>query len=369
MNLTEPEWIVMREKVIPLFEKKHKIAVEAVQVEPSDLPLLLEAMKKAGNMQIDLFSQDNMQLSLLTKNKLVEDLSAYENIIPRRVPRALISSLKTGDRLYFLPYRPNVQITYYNKEKFDKYGLKPPRDWDQLLVVAKKFKQKEKTGRVLFQAGGGAPTAIQLYEWIVSAGGDPFRLNDRGCVRTFTFLRKLWPYLSPDSKRAKTDTANEHIANGSVYLAQNWALGAAVLFKDQETKPIRTHAGFRGPRRQVHVIGGEVLGIPKGTRKKTQALAFIKHLQSREVQEIFVKELGWLPIRTDAYAHAAPRMKPYYNSVMKAMEKGISAKRSVYWNEYEKLANEAFVKIVLNGEPAKRTLDILARKIAKYKDR
>ncbi len=365
MSLSESEWTVMREKVIPLFEKNHKIAVEAVQVEASDLPLLLEAMKKAGNMQIDLFAQDNMQLFLLTNNKLVEDLSAYENIIPRRVPRALVSGLKTGDRLYFMPYRPDVRITYYNKEKFDKYGLKPPRNWDQLLAVAMKFKQKEKAGKVIFQASGGMPTAVQMYEWIVSAGGDPFRLNDRGCVRTFTFLQKLWPYLSPDSKHAKSDNTNDYLSRGSAYLAQNWALNGYSLFVGQEKEQIKTYEGFRGPRKQVHVIGGQVLGIPKGTRKKTQALAFIKHLQSREVQEIFVKEMGWPSLRTDAYSHAEPGMKAYYNSASRAMERGIFPKRSAYWNEYEKLVNEAFVKIVLNGEPVKQTLDILAKKISR----
>lgn len=60
MSLTEDEWKVMREKVIPAFEKKEKIAVEAVQVEASDLPQLLEAMDRAGSMQIDLFAQDNI---------------------------------------------------------------------------------------------------------------------------------------------------------------------------------------------------------------------------------------------------------------------------------------------------------------------
>jgi trehalose transport system substrate-binding protein len=366
MSLTEDEWKVMREKVIPAFEKKEKIAVEAVQVEASDLPQLLEAMDRAGSMQIDLFAQDNMQLALLTSKNLVEDLSTYEKMIPRSVPGALVSNLRTGDRLYFMPYRPNVQITYYNKEKFDKYGLKPPRNWDELLAVAKKFKQKEKTGKVLFQAWGGSPTATQLYEWIVSAGGDPFKFNDRGCVRTFTFLQKLWPYMSPDSRRAKFDTTNEYLARESAYLAQNWPFGVRVLVKDFGKKNIRTYSGFRGPRRYAHVIGGEVLGIPKGTRKKQQALLFIKHLQSKEIQETLVSELGWPSIRTDAYAQVEPWMKPHYDSVMKAMRAGVFRKNVPYWNQYEKLANEAFIKIVVRGEPVKQTLNAYAKQMAEH---
>lgn len=366
MSLTEDEWKVMREKVIPAFEKKEKIAVEAVQVEASDLPQLLEAMDRAGSMQIDLFAQDNMQLALLTSKNLVEDLSTYEKMIPRSVPRALVSNLRTGDRLYFMPYRPNVQITYYNKAKFDKYGLKPPRNWDELLAVAKKFKQKEKTGKVLFQAWGGSPTATQLYEWIVSAGGDPFKFNDRGCVRTFIFLQKLWPYLSPDSRKARFETANEYLERDSAYLSQNWSSGFSQFVKNKEKSYIKTYSGFRGPRRYAHVIGGEVLGIPKGTRKTQQALLFIKHLQSKEIQEIFVSELGWLSIRTDAYSQADPRMKPHYGSVMKAMQSGVLRRNSANWGEYEKLINEAFVKIAVRGEPVRPTLNEYAKKMAEH---
>ncbi len=365
MSLSEDEWKVMREKVIPAFEKKEKIAVEAVQVEASDLPLLLEAMDRAGSMQIDLFAQDNMQLAVLTDRNLVEDLSTYENIIPASVPRALVSNLRTGDRLYFMPYRPNVQITYYNKAKFDKYGIKPPRDWNELLAVAKKFKQKEKTGKVLFQAWGGAPTATQVYEWVVSAGGDPFKFNDRGCVRTFAFLQKLWPYLSLDSRRAKFDTTNEYLDKGSAYLAQNWASGINT-FRDQGKDRIITYPGFRGPRKHAHVIGGEVLGIPKGTAKKQQALAFIKHLQSKEIQELLVSELGWPSIRTDAYTRVEPWMKPHYDSVNQAMRHGIYRKNAAYWNEYEKLVNEAFVSIVIRGEPVKPALNRYAKKMAEH---
>ena len=361
MNLSEAEWTVMREKVVPAFEKKTKIAVEAVQVDPSDLSQLLEAMKKAGNMQIDLFAQNDMQLFLLTDKKLVEDLSTYERMIPRQVPKALVSGLRSGDRLYFFPYHPDVKIVYYNKKKFDKYGLKLPRTWNELLAAAKKFKKKEKTGRVLFQAGGGTDTAAELYEWIVSAGGDPFKFNDRGCVRTFTFLQKLWPYLSPDSKQAKFDNTNGYLAGKSSYLAKNWSFGGNMHVKDSSKNEIKTYSGFSGPRRKVFVIGGEVLGIPKGSRNKTQALAFIKHLQSKEIQELLVRELGWPPVRTDAYARIDPRMKIQYNSAMKAMEKGIYIKNVRYWNDFERLINEAFVKIVIKREPVKKTLKLYKR--------
>ena len=39
-----------------------------------------------------------------------------------------------GGQRYFVPFRPNVQIAYYNADKFAEYGLQPPRTWPELLV-------------------------------------------------------------------------------------------------------------------------------------------------------------------------------------------------------------------------------------------
>ena len=49
--------------------------------------------------------------------------------------------------IYFLPYRPNVQIAYYHITKFAAYGMQPPRTWDELLAVAQHFKSEEECAR------------------------------------------------------------------------------------------------------------------------------------------------------------------------------------------------------------------------------
>jgi len=191
MSLAESEWKVFRKEIFPAFEKKHSCRIYATQIEAGDLPQILEAMHRSGKVRIDVFAQDNMQLSLLVSHGLVEELSAYEERIPGVVPRNLIEACKFQNILYFMPYRPNVQIVYYNKKKFSEYGLHPPRNWSELLQVAKTFKEQEGVGRVLLKAYGGAPTTTQIYEFIVSAGGDPLTLNDEGCLRTFQLLQKL----------------------------------------------------------------------------------------------------------------------------------------------------------------------------------
>ena len=368
MSLTEEEWKVMREDIFPKFEEDYNCKIESYEVAAGDLPKKLESMAKAGKMEIDVFAQDNMQLAILVQKGLVEDLSAYESMIPDEVIDALIEAGRFDGKLYFMPYRPNVQITYYNEAKFKEYGLSPPTNWDELLNVAKTFKEKEGVGRVLLKGAGGAPTTCQMYEFIVSAGGDPLEFNDEGCIRTFEYLQKLWPYLSPDSKTAKWDTTNTYIAQESAYLAQNWPFGVPIIVKDYGKTEVKTYHGFSGPVREAHVIGGEVLGIPKGSPHKELALKFIEYMQSKEVQEILASKLAWPSIRTDATGKVEDWMKPYYESILEAMKYGIFRKNVPYWTEFDKLFNDAFEEIVINGKPVKETLDRYHDEMEKVKE-
>ena len=369
--LSEAEWKVMKEDIWPMFQRRYGIKVAAYTVEATDLGKVLKGMVKAGRVEIDVFCQDNMRLAELVDLGVVEDLSRYRGQIPENVLPALVEAGVFSNKLYFMPYRPNVQIVYYNPLKFEKYKLNPPKNWDELLEVAKRFHAQEGMGRILFKASGGAPTTAQLYEWIASAGGDPFSFNDKGCVATFEFLQELWSYCHPDSKKAKWDTTNEFIAKEVAYIGQNWPFGVPIIVKDWNKKWLKTYGGWEGPEKEVHIIGGEVVGIPKGSPNKRLALKYISFLHSKEVQEILMAKLAWPSIRDDASGKVEGWLVPHFESVTEALKHGIFRKNVSYWSEFDGLLNDAFTRIVIKGEKVKPVLDEYSRKmqetIGKYK--
>jgi len=368
-SLTESEWQVIRKEVLKPFQNKYGCKVEAIQVSQENLPKLLEALRLGGKMNIDVFGQDNMQLAILVKRRLVQDLSSEEKEIPKEVVPALVEAGRFNGRLYFMPYRPNVQIVYYNTDKFREYALKPPRTWDELYHVAKVFYEHEGIGRVLIKGAGGIATTTQMYEFIVSAGGNPLTFNDQGNIDTFTFVQDLWKYVAPDSKRAKYDTSNDYLAREAAYIMQNWPFGYRLLVKDYGKTNIMLYGGFAGPVRQAHVIGGEVLGIPVGAPNRHLALAFIHYMQSREVQEKLVSNLGWPSIRTDAYGQVPDWMKPQFEAVREALRYGVFRTNVPYWTEFNKLFNEAFVRIVINHTSVKSTLNDYHQRMESVKKR
>ncbi len=356
MNLTEEEWSVFREQVFPKFEDRYGTPIRSYQISSGQLDTKLEALSEAGKSEIDVFAQDNMSLAALVNKKLVLDLSEHMTQIPSEVFPNLIDAAKFDGRLLFMPFRPNVQIVYFNSEAFQQYGLDVPKTWDELMAVAKVFKEKEGVGRVVFKGYGGNPTATQVYEFVLQAGGDPYAFDDEGCVRAFTFLQKLGPYLSPESQRAKWDSVNEILARQDGHLAQNWPFGVSILIKDYGLDFIETYSGWAGPAGERHVIGGDVLGIPRTAKFKDEALDFIYFLQSQEVQEILVRELGWPSIREDAYAEVADWQKPHFEAIQQALRKGIFRENIVWWPAYKKYVARAFQDIVMEGKDVRDTL-------------
>jgi trehalose transport system substrate-binding protein len=355
--LGQAEWKVMREEVIPPFEKAENCVVRSINVESGEMGRKLHALKQGGAMDVDVIGQDNMALWLLVQQDLMEDLTPYEASIPPETIDALVDVGRFDGKLYFMPYRPNVEITYYNESYLGKYGMKPPQDWDELMATARTLHEKEGVGRVAIKADGTAGATVHYFDFVNAAGGDPLKLNDAGSQRAFTYLKELWPHLSPESRRADFNTMNQFLAMESVYLGQNWPFGIEVIVNQGEKKDVKAYHGWRGPVREAHTLGGEVLGIPKGAPHKALALKFVGHMQSRATQTMLVRKLAWPPMREDAYAEVPTWQKPYFEAVKEALAHAVARPNVPYWEDFDKAINLAAREIFLDRADVKATLD------------
>jgi trehalose transport system substrate-binding protein len=356
MGLAESEWRVVREVVLAPFEAQSGVHVVPVQMEAADLVRQLDAQVQAGAVSIDLFTQDNNQLAPLVAKGLVEDLSPYADLIPAETPQALRPVLEFDGHLYFLPYRPNVQITYWLEQHFARYGLAPPRTWDELLAVARTLDEREKFGRVVVQGVPGGPLGVVVTEFLWQGGGDPLDLTAPGSMQAFEFMQQLEPYLSPVYQTAKFDTINTYLASETAYLGQNWPFGVDVIVKQYRKQGVGAYSGWSGPAGELRVLGGEVIGIPKGTPRREQALQFARFLMSRPVQETLVQRLAWPPMRDDAFGAVADWQQPYFTAVQDALRKTRARPNVVYWGEVERILSDAFRDVATNKQPVQPTL-------------
>lgn len=359
ISLAEEETATIQ-GLLSQFEEDTGATVELTAVSSADLPPKLEVEVGAGEPTIHLFAQDNLALAILVQNNLVEDLSDVE--LPDGVIESMIPE-RFDDKQYFLPFRPNVRIAYANRDRLSAADAEPPKTVEELRTVAQALQTEAGSGKVTLSLAEGDPAAVTISEWIVSYGGNPLILNDAGSVAAFEFLQGMWRdgLLARESLLGKFDTEVDYLQGETAWLAQNWPFTSAELLAQDLLSKFEVYEGWEGPERGAHVIGGDVLGIPRGVsgEQKEAALGLAQFLMSKEAQETLAAENAWPSIRTDAYANVPEEQQSTFTAIQNALEDGWYRPNVVYWSDVSEQMNAAVRRIIVDGEPAKATLDEL----------
>jgi len=93
-----------------------------------------------------------------------------------------IQALTIGGKLYGVPYNTNVRVLLYRKDLFQKYGLNPPKTWDELLQSGATISAKESgvAGIGLTTKNGSVRTFQEFISWFfqVNGGENPVKYDD-----------------------------------------------------------------------------------------------------------------------------------------------------------------------------------------------
>jgi trehalose transport system substrate-binding protein len=312
----------------------------------------LDRMVREDNMKWDLVAADNNMLGVLGGKCLVQDLERYsrtQDLMPSMLIPSLsgLYSYKGSRQVLFAPYRANVMVAFYNKRKFDSLDLNPPRDWTELLNVARVLKEHDGVGRVAIQGYPGKPTGVTAFEFVSAAGGSPLTLNGQPSLDAFQFLKELEPYLARDYSRIRFDTANRALILDRVDLVVNWTFGIKVVIEQANKQDIDVYPGWSGPAGQVQVLGGDVLAIPRGAPNSDKAAKLIQLLMSSEVQQKLLERLRWPPVRYDAYNGLPPHVQQMFdNAVLPALRHAQLRPTNPQWTLAEKELDGAFDALV-----------------------
>ncbi len=364
MSLAEEEQDAVR-ALLARFERETGARVTLVSVAAADLPDKLRVDVGAGRPTIDLFAQDNLGLRALVDDRLVEDLS--DVALPPEVTARLVPPRFDG-RQYFLPFRPNVQVTYANRDRFARAGAAPPRTVEELRAVARVLKAAGRgTGKVTLPLDAGAGAAVTVAEWVVAFGGDPLVLDGPGAVAALEALQDLWRegLLARESLLAKFDTQVDFLQGETAWLAPNWPFTSTVFAEQDILDRFIVYEGWRGPVRAAHVIGGDVLGIPRGVtgRRREGAVALARFLMGREAQQRLVERNAWPAIREDAYAAVPAALAETFAAIRRALADGFYRPAVPYWPDVTDAMNEAIRRCLERGEPVRPVLAALGARV------
>ena len=251
-----------------------------------------------------------------------------------------------------------------NESRFEEASATPPTTVDEFVSTAQALKDSAGQPKVVLQleASSGA-AAVTVSEWIVAHGGDPLVLNDQGSVDAFTTLQGLWQdeLLAEESLQSKFDTDVDYLRGETAWMAQNWPFTSATFADQGILEEFTVYEGWAGPTQPAHVVGGEVLGIPKGVsgEEREAAVALAQFLMSQEAQEILVARNAWPSVRDDALGDVPEEQQETFDAIQTALQNAWYRPNVVYWADVDEAINAGVQAILVDGEDVQSTLDEL----------
>jgi len=167
--------------------------------------------------------------------------------LAQRLYPAFAAANSYDGHLYGLPAKADASLLWYRKDWFEREGLEPPWDWNDLVAVCKHFGRSDVTRRYrishpLALPGGrsaGEATVYNLMPFIWSAGGQLLShgqvvLDSPETRRAFEFLRSLGQQGIIDPGEVvnyRWDTGPYMLAKGQVAMALGGSYQAELILR------------------------------------------------------------------------------------------------------------------------------------------
>ncbi len=273
---------------------------------------------------------------------------------------------ETG-KLYALPYVGNSQLFFYRKDLFDKYNLKAPLTWDDVLASAKVINEGERAGApdgspvhgYVMRAARGNSVVADFLPIFWAFGAEMFDQNNKPAVNSpegieaLKFMLELGKYAPPGYASFNATEVSAHLLQGTAAMSINWPAWISAFSDPAKSKVvgkmafttmpskaglavIYTGSGAHGDDKAGRAeIGNWLVAIPKGSHNQEAAFDFISWATAPEQMKKSAL-IGNPPTRRSVFNDAELIAKfPSYPAQLKSLETAKPRPRTPLWNEIE----------------------------------
>ncbi|MCH1770335.1 MULTISPECIES: ABC transporter substrate-binding protein [Metallosphaera] len=368
-DLSQSEASVMQNVIIPQFEKEYpNIHINYVDEGATDIVKSVEELELSGNVGPVIIGEDNLVIGELLNGNYLMNLTPYTSEILQNVSLipSMVSLVKYEQSVYhgefFIPLRGNIPLVWYNATLFQEMGITPPQNWSQLMQVASEIKAKTGVAPIMFQGHGGASTYTELYQWMVQAGGNPFLFNDSGDVLAFEYLYNLSNYFTPGYVHGYWGSYKGLLSGEYYMIDYQWPyIYSTMASEGVNMSHIGFYPGPTGPANGDHLVGGDVLAIPKGATDIPALIDFARFLLSTQVQRDFIIYLSWPAVNQQAYNNLPSNISTLYKAEEEAMSNAFFREPVPWITVWGQIADKVFDTIIVDHAPYSQIPSILSQ--------
>ena len=300
-SLTVWAWEGTIKDVVAGFEKKYpNVKVNLVNAGTGDKQYTaLQNAVAAGSGGPDVAQIEYYAVLQFALNKALANIGGYgaANLKSAFTPGPWNAVTPTGG-VYGLPLDSGPMAMFYNKEVFDKYGIKVPTTWTEYVDAARKLHKANPKAYITGDTGDAGFTTSMIWQ----AGGKPYQVDgtnvtinfaDAGSAKYATawqpmITEKLVAPIPPWSDewfKALADGTIASLPTGA-WMPGNLASGAAAGSGKWRVAPMpQWEAGASTSAEN----GGSSLGVLDKSANKALAYAFVRYASTEEGKDIRIK--------------------------------------------------------------------------------
>jgi trehalose transport system substrate-binding protein len=366
-DLASSEATFMTNVLIPEFEAQHpNVQINYVNIDAGSMVTKIAALVQGNDVGTTLIAEDNLDIGELIyasngQNDLMNLTSVASVIQPTTMIPSMagVTSYETSafGGEYFIPFRANTPLVWLNTTALGSAGLSTtqgPQTFADLYADAQKLGHTS----VMFQGGAGDDTATEMFQWEVQFGGNPMVYNDPGDLAAMSYVYNLSQYMNPGYKQA-IYSEYAGLAQGKYQILDyQWPYvyslltGGNTSISPMNANTLLVYPGPNGTGAQSsdHVIGGDVLAIPKGATNLWALELFAQYLLSAPTQQLLMVDTGNPAVNAAAYVGLPGDQSVVDTAIEQALSHPVF-RPPVPWIEtwVSYFYNDIFTPVVLNG--------------------
>lgn len=367
-SLASNEAAYFQNTLVPQFMAAHSnITVAFANLPSGGVATEIQTLVQSGSVGASICGLDNLLVGNVLYSQHGNLLMNLSSIAGTMMPSTMIPSAVNMTNyektvfggIYFLPFRSNLPLVFYNKTAFAAAGItSAPANNAQLLADAQTLDAHGFKGSVMVQGAGtsidnGADTATELYQFMVQYGGNPFVLNSTADIQAWDYLYNLSAYFNPAytggyyaSYAGLAQDGGYKILDYQWPYVYNLLTNATYKMNDST---LGVYAGPAGPVNSNHLLGGDVLVIPKDATHLWALETFANFLLGTTAQKETLVNLSWVAVNSGAYENLPASYSAVGAALQQAISTGVFLRNPTPWiGQWNVYAAQAWNDIIIN---------------------
>jgi multiple sugar transport system substrate-binding protein len=367
--------------LIKRFHQENPQILIKIQVGPhssTEYHAVVTQRLKNKDASVDVFFMDVIWPPEFANAGWVTDLSPrFSGGERAKFLPAPISANTHARKIYGIPCYLAAGLFYYRKDLLDKYHVKPPKSWNEMLEQGRMILEREgEEGLHIYSAQLKQYEGLvcNMLEFIWTHGGRVLdletgraTLNDPNVIEAVAFVRdRIVGEAAPQGAVNYEEPESLHLfIQGKALFHRNWPYAWAIANDPKRSRVagkigVSSVPAFSG-HETASTLGGWQFGISRWSRRKEQAWKFIQFMTSYRSQKLLALDAGLAPTRRSVYLDAQvqermPHLKAFLPSFEKARPRPLSPVYTMISQELQRFFSRAIVKKTSNiPELAKAT--------------